>query len=290
MAVYKVIQDIEAEDKLVGPLTLKGFIYALITIFCGFISYRIIIATSLGGFRWWLLLLFVPPMALFGVLASPLGREQPTEVWLLSHIRYFLKPRLRIWDQTGVVELVTVTAPKQAEGPRVKDLSQTEVKSRLKTLASTMDSRGWAVKNVTVNDSGLLSYLQDQAGSDRLVNIDNLIQPQPVVDIHAADDILDAQNNPKAQRVEQLLEAETSQRKQNLLDEISGQPPAKSATKLTANSQRLTTKMTPPAQTAKLKELAQSGNALSVASVAKLANEPAKIQQIGPGEVVISLH
>ncbi len=30
MAVYKVIQDVEAEDKLVGFLTLKTFIYAII--------------------------------------------------------------------------------------------------------------------------------------------------------------------------------------------------------------------------------------------------------------------
>ena len=28
MATYKVIQDIEAEDKLIGPLTLRQFIYA----------------------------------------------------------------------------------------------------------------------------------------------------------------------------------------------------------------------------------------------------------------------
>ncbi|MGH7158305.1 MAG: PrgI family mobile element protein [Candidatus Saccharimonadales bacterium] len=28
MATYKVIQDIEAEDKILGPLTLRQFIYA----------------------------------------------------------------------------------------------------------------------------------------------------------------------------------------------------------------------------------------------------------------------
>jgi hypothetical protein len=39
MATYKVIQDIEAEDKLVGPLSLKQFIFALIAIFLGLPEY-----------------------------------------------------------------------------------------------------------------------------------------------------------------------------------------------------------------------------------------------------------
>jgi len=39
MATYKVIQDIEAEDKLVGPLTLRQFIYAAIAAICGYLSF-----------------------------------------------------------------------------------------------------------------------------------------------------------------------------------------------------------------------------------------------------------
>src|ERR1051325_10816577 len=107
MAVYKVIQDIEAEDKLLGPLTLKGFIYALIAGALAFINFRLLLAPELGVVRWVLILVFLFPMLLFGVLASPLGREQPTEVWLLARVRFFLKPRRRIWDQSGISQLVT---------------------------------------------------------------------------------------------------------------------------------------------------------------------------------------
>ena len=42
MATYKVIQDIEAEDKLLGPLTLRQFIYAAVagvSIWLSVISY-----------------------------------------------------------------------------------------------------------------------------------------------------------------------------------------------------------------------------------------------------------
>ncbi len=42
MATYKVIQDIEAEDKFVGPLTLKQFIFACITVVLGYLSFLLL--------------------------------------------------------------------------------------------------------------------------------------------------------------------------------------------------------------------------------------------------------
>src|SRR5205807_456458 len=118
-----------AEDKLLGPLTLKGFIYAAIAALLAFMNFRLLFASSLGPLRWLVILLFLFPMLLFGILASPLGREQPTEVWLLSHVRFLIKPRRRIWDQSGIRQLVTITAPKKVEKILTKGFSQTEVKS-----------------------------------------------------------------------------------------------------------------------------------------------------------------
>jgi hypothetical protein len=104
MAVYKVIQDIEAEDKLVGPLTLKGFVYAAIAGISAYIDFRLAVSGAAAPLKLVFMTIFAFPTILFGVLASPLGREQPTEVWLLSRIRFFLKPRERIWDQEGMSE------------------------------------------------------------------------------------------------------------------------------------------------------------------------------------------
>src|SRR3990167_1500412 len=115
MAVYKVIQDVEAEDRLVGPLTLKGLIYAMIAGALAFICVRLAIAGSLGEFRWGVILVLLPPIILFGVLAAPFGKDQPTEVWLLSHLRFFLQNRNRVWDQSGPSYSVVITAPKKVE-------------------------------------------------------------------------------------------------------------------------------------------------------------------------------
>jgi hypothetical protein len=221
MAVYKVIQDIEAEDKLLGPLTLKGFVYAGIAALCAYIEVRLIMAGMTAPLKLVFVTLFAMPMALFGVLASPLGREQPTEVWLLSRIRYFLKPRQRIWDQEGISELVTVTAPKKEEVRLTKDLSPNEVQSRLKTLATTLDTRGWAIKNVDVNlsspdtDSNLVG-----PESDRLVSNATLPRQTPVADVHAADDIMDEKNNPTAQKFDAMMQQAEANRKQGIMAAI----------------------------------------------------------------------
>jgi len=227
MAVYKVIQDIEAEDKLLGPLTLKGFIYAAIAGVLAFLSVRLAMAGSLGDFRWALIILILPPMVLFGILAAPLGKEQPTEVWLLSHVRFFLKPRRRIWDQSGAIQTVTITAPKKVERQLTKNLSNAEVKSRLKALAAILDSRGWALKNADV-DSAIPGYFQALSGdSDRLISAADVAQDEPVLDVHAKDDIMDSGSNATAQYFDQMIQKADTNRKQAVMDKINAAREAK---------------------------------------------------------------
>lgn len=144
MATYKVIQDIEAEDKLVGPLTLRQFIYAgiaAVSFYICFLSYTKGASFMIGFFL---------PIGAVGVFfAFPWKGEQPTELWALAKLRFMIKPRVRIWDQDGAKDMVTITVPKKIEIPRGPnaDLTQSEVRSRLKALADTIDSRGWATRN-----------------------------------------------------------------------------------------------------------------------------------------------
>ena len=194
MAVYKLIQDIEAEDKLIGPLTLKGFIYALITGFLVFLEFKLAVA-GIGPLKWLFVLILFFPALLFGILASPLGREQPTEIWLLSRVMFFLKPRSRVWNQTGITELVKITAPQRTDAPLTKGFSQTEVSSRLKALAMTLDSRGWAVKNVALNYAPAPFYQSEENPSDRLVGTEAITQSAPDINVREADDIMDEKNN-----------------------------------------------------------------------------------------------
>ena len=214
MATYKVLQDIEAEDKLLGPLTFRQFIYGLITAGC-------IYFCVLGVMKHIPILLafFVPPALFTGFFAFPWGRDQPTEVWALAKIQFLFKPHRRIWDQSGVKELVTITAPKRHETNYTNGLSQTEVKSRLHALADTLDSRGWVTKNVNVNMFAQPPLMTAQT-SDRLIDISSMPQEVPGFDVYAADDILDAQNNPVAQQFDQMINASSKAHRQKLIDRL----------------------------------------------------------------------
>lgn len=220
MATYKVLQDIEAEDKLIGPLTLWQFIYALVAGLCIYLSV-IAVMKNVSLF----LVILVPTALVALFLAIPWGGDQPVEIWALAKLRFYLKPRKRIWSQDGMTELVSVTAPKRVERILTDGLSQHEVRSRLSALASTLDSRGWVVKNVNVN-----LFAAPTAGayapSDRLVDISG--QPQEVsnLDIRADDDILDETANPVAQNFSTLISNATAEYRKTLLSRMRGTRPS----------------------------------------------------------------
>lgn len=203
MGTYKVIQDIESEDKLLGPFSMRQFIYMIIVIVCSLLAFK------LGTVKWFLAIPFLPFIGFFGLLAAPFGHDQSSEVWLLAKIRFMFKPRKRIWNQTGIKDLVTITVPKKIEHQLTKNLTQSEVRNRLSALASTVDTRGWAVKNV---DTNLF-----QQKSDRLVegtiNTDNNHDDE----IQTEFDILDYYDNPTVQHVDQLINSTEQLRHQQLI-------------------------------------------------------------------------
>lgn len=212
MAQYKVIQDIEAEDKLLGPLSLRQFIYAGFAAFMGWLSF--IAVTKHAAF---LLAGFVPPMLFCMFFAWPWSPDQPTEVWALARIRFYFKPRKRIWDQTGARDLVTITAPKRIEKVYTNGLSQNEVRSRLTALADTIDSRGWAIKNANVTMPALPGLSDD---SDRLVMTSAIPQPVADADVTASDDIMDAQNNPIAHQFDTMIQQASAVHRQEIMERM----------------------------------------------------------------------
>ncbi len=221
MATYKVIQDIESEDKLLGPFTLRQFIYAAIVVVMGFIAFKLAALSPL------FIIPFLPFMGFFGLLAAPFGHDQSSEVWLLAKIGFFLKPRRRIWNQDGMQQLVTINAPKRVEQHYTDGLSQTEVKSRLRALANTIDSRGWAVKNVNVNLYNQPSYLSDAGtSSDRLLDTASLPQDVPNYEVMAADDILDPENNPTAQHLDTMISQAEQAHRKTLVSTVQNGPAA----------------------------------------------------------------
>lgn len=158
MAVYKVPQDVEAEDKLIGPLSFRQFIYLMIAAGAIFVGFFLFQASP------FLVIIPLPIVFFFGALALPLRKDQPMETYLLAVVRFYLKPKKRLWNPDGTINYVEITAPKIVERKLTKDFSQEVAEERLDYLSRIMDSRGWASKGVD-KTSGLAAAVQAEVAS-----------------------------------------------------------------------------------------------------------------------------
>ncbi len=146
MAQYKVPQDVEADDKLIGPFSFRQFIYLIIVALSGLAAW--------GLFQLFPLLVIIPLpiIVFFGALALPLRKDQPMEVYLAAMVSFYLKPRKRLWDPDGIESLIEITVPKTVEFRRTKDLSQSDAQQRFGYLAEIVDSQGWAIRGQTIGN------------------------------------------------------------------------------------------------------------------------------------------
>lgn len=173
MATHKVPQDVEAEDKIVGFLSLKQLIFTIVGLAFGYLTYFFFVKVHPVSALLWL-----PFTLMFLVLGLYQRKDQPVEVYLASAIGYYFKPRVRIWGQEGYQERVNITAPPVVEKHLTKDFTGDEAVSRLSGLSLMMDSRGWASKHPY--DWQNPQFAQYAVDSDRLVATRDIASTQPI--------------------------------------------------------------------------------------------------------------
>jgi len=192
MATYKVPQDVEADDKLLGPFTFRQFIYLMIVFGC--------VMLAVGLFQIYPLLAIIPiPVALFfGILALPIKKDQPMETYLAALWSFYTKPNKRYWMPGQSDSVILITAPKKVEAPRARDLSSDEAGHRLSFLAELVDSEGQAIKNAS-------TPMKDEFYAEAYNTTD-------MFDRHSASNynlnqMIDQQNSQRAAVVEQMRSA-----------------------------------------------------------------------------------
>ena len=196
MAIYKVPQDVEAEDKLLGPFSFKQFIFLLIA------AGSIAVAYGLSRILLPLAIIPLPVIIFFGVLALPLRKDQPMEVYLAAIISFILKPKKRLWRPDGIEAMIEVIAPKNEDQQYGKGYSEEEVQRRLSYLANLVDSRGWSVRGVQEPDSSMREDLYNEAQS--------------------IDDLLD-DSSTRAQNFDSLLLQKDNLRRQEIMNKMQHQ-------------------------------------------------------------------
>jgi hypothetical protein len=214
MGQYKVPQNVEAEDKIIGPLTLKQFIYTVIGVMIGLVSFLTMRKTPVV-----MLIVGVPPTALFLMLGLYQRQDQPFEALFLSIVSFLAKPRKRLWQKEPIEEVFKIEAPKVVKTVTQKDPA--EVRGQLEKLSQIVDTRGWGSKKAELNEPSGEGLFETEG---RIVEPGLATQGEPIeTDVSLADDILDFENNPTAHNVDALVQDQVKNVRQEVLSKLQQQ-------------------------------------------------------------------
>jgi uncharacterized membrane protein len=208
MGQYKVPQDVEAEDKILGPLTFKQFIYALIGFGWAAISFAI-----LRGLPVVMVAVGLPPALLFLMLAFYTRDGQNFEQILVAMVQFFAASRKRPWAKDDLIETFHVNPTVHAA--EATQRNPAEVRSELEKLANLVDSRGW--NHPVEPDSNLV--LPSTPHEDRMVPPP---PPIPRAPEDVPEDILDLQQSPLAQNLAELLRAAAEDVREEAMQQMTG--------------------------------------------------------------------
>ena len=158
---YKVPQNIDVEDKIIGPLTLKQFIYILaggmITLF---------IKVFLGETLSFLFLpLSLPIIVLFLALAFFKVNDRPFEIFFLSILTTLARPRRRVWKK--VIYNPPYSEPQNQKKEKKKEIIKKPhpEKSRLEELSMVVDTKGWGKEDLKkASDEGRVTSSNLEVG------------------------------------------------------------------------------------------------------------------------------
>ena len=282
MAQYKVPQDVEADDKLLGPFSFRQFVYLLIA--------GALIALAVALFQLFPLLAIIPLPAvlLLVVLALPLKKDQPMETYLAALVSYYLKPHNRIWTPGQKESTITISAPKIVDDNRTRDITGEEATHRLSFLADIVDTEGQAIKGISptrVNEQ-LVAEAQtnDMFETSHFDNLENTI----------AKDENERHEEVIKEMKEEIERNENLTTNGEIIKKSEEQKP-KLATVNYDSESIVKPEAIPPKPEEKDETISQNPSIMELAnnpdySVATIAKEANRINRKEEGEVFISLH
>jgi hypothetical protein len=259
MGQYKVPQDIEAEDKILGPLSLRQFIY-------------VIIGLLWAGLMWLLfskiivlmIVLIIPITGFFLLLGFGRRQEQSFESYFVAVLQYFVVPRIRVWDK----DLTQVELVKKVDiAPEVIPLKNINMGS-LKQLALVMDTHG-AQKDPTIqlvdSTNQAAGYSQRIVDPAAIASSANITSASPI--LTQQDDVLDA-TSARSTQVNGLLENVEANIQHSAMNSMQKglASKAKPSTSMQNNSH-------PSTSGAIIKKAMLQSNNLTVEQIARTANQ-----------------
>lgn len=131
---FRVPQKIDLEDKIIGPFTLKQFLYILAGGMLDYIWFRFF---SFGIF----VLLALPTTLFFIAMAVARVQDQPFPKFLGSLVLYILRPKQRTWGREAPLPKLMITKAQNKE--EIKHEPKKASQGELEKLAAILDTKGW---------------------------------------------------------------------------------------------------------------------------------------------------
>ncbi len=257
MGQYKVPQDVEAEDKILGPLSIRQFIYVIIGLGWGVLMWRLLAFNVVI-----MIITIVPITGFFLLLGFGRRQEQSFENYFVALVRFVTIPRIRVWDKDLLQEELIKEAIKVPEVIITKNVSR----GSLAQLALIMDTHGVQKDpSVQIQDGSnqALAYGQRILEPSQIAPTNpgglNTIQAMP------QDDVLD-ESNARNKHINSLLENQEVKIHQQALGDIKQNL---STPKATGNTGPNNSQLQTSGAIIK-KAMFQSGN-LTVSQIAKRA-------------------
>lgn len=131
---FKVPQNIDIEDRILGPLTMTQFVYAVVGFGVGYILYNVIPAPVSYA--------FIVPIAFFVVCLDFVKvNERPFQDFLKSALLFMFSPRQRYWhegEEGADMSIEIYKAVKEEENDyQSKNISHNQISSLAKQLDTT---------------------------------------------------------------------------------------------------------------------------------------------------------
>jgi hypothetical protein len=142
MAQYTIPQDVETEDKVIGPFGMRQLIYLGVTAAMGALAYGLFMLSPV------LVVIPLPVALFFLIIALPLKKDQPMETWVAAMVKFQLKPQKRIWQNDGQESFITIEEAVPVDEVVVKDIAGDEAERRISFLSQLLDSEGWSTRGI----------------------------------------------------------------------------------------------------------------------------------------------
>jgi hypothetical protein len=136
---YKVPQDVQREDTIIGPLTLKQLI---ILGAGGGLTYAIYITLA----KTYFIEIWLPPVLIVGGITAAFAflkiHSLPFHIFLMNFIEYHLLSRKRVWVQGTGTPFVPPFEEESMKKEEIKEIKQLKNQKTLKEISEVLDTHG----------------------------------------------------------------------------------------------------------------------------------------------------